>query len=91
MIFGNINYSKIYLILYEDLFRCFEYVKDNLLIDYEKGIYIIDGDDIFVNIVEYKICEKEDRFWEVYKKYIDVYLMFDGCEWIDINFIENLE
>ncbi|HBF5910636.1 TPA: YhcH/YjgK/YiaL family protein, partial [Clostridioides difficile] len=45
----------------------------------------------FVNIVEYKTCEKEDRFWEAHKKYIDVHLMLDGCERIDINFIENLE
>ncbi|MDY6596317.1 YhcH/YjgK/YiaL family protein, partial [Clostridioides difficile] len=69
----------------------FEYAKDNSLIDYEKGTYTIDGDDIFVNIVEYKTCEKEDRFWEAHKKYIDVHLMLDGCERIDINFIENLE
>ncbi|HBG2534579.1 TPA: YhcH/YjgK/YiaL family protein, partial [Clostridioides difficile] len=68
-----------------------EYAKDNSLIDYEKGTYTIDGDDIFVNIVEYKTCEKEDRFWEAHKKYIDVHLMLDGCERIDINFIENLE
>lgn len=91
MIFGNINHSKTYSTLHEDLLRCFEYAKDNSLIDYEKGTYTIDGDDIFVNIVEYKTCEKEDRFWEAHKKYIDVHLMLDGCERIDINFIENLE
>ena len=80
MIFGNINHSKTYSTLHEDLLRCFE-----------KGTYTIDGDDVFVNIVEYRTCEKEDRFWEAHKKYIDVHLMLDGCERIDINFIENLE
>ncbi len=36
MIFGNINHSKTYSTLHEDLLRCFEYAKDNSLIDYEK-------------------------------------------------------
>ncbi|UDN60550.1 YhcH/YjgK/YiaL family protein [Clostridioides sp. ES-W-0016-02] len=91
MIFGSINHSKTYSTLHEDLLKCFEYVKENSLIDYEKGTHTIDGDDIFVNIVEYKTCEKEERFWEAHKKYIDVHLMLDGCERIDLNFIENLE
>ncbi|MGO0984443.1 YhcH/YjgK/YiaL family protein [Clostridioides difficile] len=91
MIFGSINHSKTYSTLHEDLLKCFEYAKENSLIDYEKGTHTIDGDDIFVNIVEYKTCEKEERFWEAHKKYIDVHLMLDGCERIDLNFIENLE
>lgn len=91
MIFGNINHEKTYSSLDKDLLTCFEYAKNNQLIDYEKGSYVIDGEDLFVNIVGYETCEKEDRFWEAHRKYIDVHLMLDGCERIDINFIENLE
>ncbi len=91
MIFGNINHEKTYSTLDEDLLRCLEYSKKNTLIEYEKGSYVIDGEDIFVNIVGYETCEKEDRFWEAHKKYIDIHLMLDGCERIDLNFIENLE
>lgn len=91
MIFGNINHEKTYSNLDKDLLACFEYAKNNQLIDYEKGSYVIDGEDLFVNIVGYETFEKEDRFWEAHRKYIDVHLMLDGCERIDINFIENLE
>ncbi|MGL5507136.1 MAG: YhcH/YjgK/YiaL family protein [Paraclostridium sp.] len=91
MIFGNINHGKTYSNIDSDLKRCFEYAKENRLVDFEKGTHIIDGDDIFVNIVEYDTCEKEERFWEAHKKYIDVHLMLNGCERIDLNFIENLE
>lgn len=91
MIFGNINHGKTYSNIDADLKRCFEYAKENRLVDFEKGTHIIDGDDIFVNIVEYDTCEKEERFWEAHKKYIDVHLMLNGCERIDLNFIENLE
>lgn len=91
MIFGNIKHEKTYANLDKDLLRCLDYAKENVLLDYEKGSHVIDGDDIFVNIVGYETCEKEDRFWEAHKKYIDVHLMLDGCERIDLNFIENLE
>ena len=91
MIFGNINHEKTYSNLDKDLVRCLNYAKENNLLEYEKGSYEIEDKDIFVNIVEYETCEKEDRFWEAHKKYIDVHLMLDGCERIDINFIENLE
>ena len=91
MIFGNINHKKTYSNLDKDLLRCLDYAKENNLLDYEKGSYEIESKDIFVNIVGYETCEKEDRFWEALKKYIDVHLMLDGCERIDLNFIENLE
>ena len=91
MIFGNINHEKTYSNLDKDLVRCLNYAKENNLLEYEKGSYEIEDKDIFVNIVEYETCEKEGRFWEAHKKYIDVHLMLDGYERIDINFIENLE
>ena len=90
MIFGNINHEKTYSNLDKDLLTCFEYAKNNELVNFEKGSYEIDGKDIFVNIVEYDTCEKEDRFWEAHKKYIDIHLMLDGIERVDLNFIENL-
>lgn len=91
MIFGNVKHEKTYSNLDKDILRCFEYAKENSLVDFEKGSHEIDGQDLFVNIVGYETFEKEDRFWEAHKKYIDVHLMLDGCERIDVNFIENLE
>ena len=87
MIFGNINHEKTYSNLSKDLLTCFEYTKKNSLADFEKGSYKIDGNEIFVNIVGYETCEKEDRFWEAHKKYIDVHLLLEGSEKIaDLNF-----
>ena len=90
MIFGNINHEKTYAKLDKDLFNCLEYTKNNNLVKLEKGSYEIDGKNIFVNIVEYDTCEKEDRFWEAHKKYIDIHFMIKGRERIELNFIENL-
>ena len=38
-----------------------------------------------------KLVNKEDRFWEAHKKYIDVHLNVRWSERIDLNYIENLE
>ncbi|WP_300281841.1 YhcH/YjgK/YiaL family protein [Peptacetobacter sp.] len=91
MIFGNINYSKTNEALTEDIKRCFKYAKENDLIGFEKGTHEIDGENLFVNIVEYDTTVKEERFWEAHKKYLDVHLMLDGEEKIALNFIDNLK
>ena len=90
MIFGNIENLNEYTYLDENIKKCFEYAKNNDLLSYAKGCHKIDGDNLFVNIVEYETTEKEDRFWEAHRNYLDLHLMLDGCEQIDLNFIENM-
>ena len=90
MIFGNIENLNEYTYLDENIKKCFEYAKNNDLLSYDKGCHKIDGDNLFVNIVEYETTEKEDRFWEAHRNYLDLHLMLDGCEQIDLNFIENM-
>ena len=75
MIFGNIKHEKTYSKIEDDLKVCFEYAKKNALSEFDKGSYQLDGDNIFVNIVEYETCGKEQRFWEAHKKYIDIHLI----------------
>lgn len=91
MIFGNIKYDKTNSYLKEDIKKCFEYAKENNLINFEKGSHIIDGDNLFVNIVEYDTTVKEERFWEAHRQYLDVHLMLKGEEKIALNFIDNLK
>lgn len=90
MIFGNIKNLQEYDYLLSDIKKCFEYASSNDLLNYEKGSYKIDGDDLFVNIVEYETTDVENRFWEAHRKYLDLHLMLDGQEQIDINFIGNM-
>ena len=62
MIFGSLRHEKTYANLDTDLLKCLNYAKENVLLDFEKGSYEIEGKDIFVNIVGY---EKSYRFWTV--------------------------
>ena len=91
MVFGNIRDLKDYSYLEQAVLRCFDYAADNDLLSYEKGSHPIDGDDLFVNIVEYETTTPENRFWEAHRQYLDLHLMLRGPEQIDVNFIDNME
>lgn len=91
MMFGNIKNLHEYDYLPVDIKKCFEYAASNNLLDFEKGSYKIDGNNLFVNIVEYETIDVENRFWEAHKNYLDLHLMLDGKEQIDVNFIGNME
>lgn len=91
MIFGNIRQLEEYSFLGEQLQKCFRYAGEHDLLGYEKGSHEIEGSDLFVNVVEYTTTERENRFWEAHKEYLDVHLMLQGTERIDLNFIANME
>ncbi len=91
MIFGNIENLKEFSYLETGIQKCFEYAKENDLLAFEKGSHKIDGDRLFVNIVEYTTTDASERFWEAHKNYLDVHVMLQGEEQIDLNFIQNME
>lgn len=91
MVFGNIRDLKDYSYLEKEVLKCFEYAKEHDLLSYEKGSHEIEGDDLFVNIVEYTTATPENRFWEAHRQYLDLHLMLRGPEQIDVNFIDNME
>lgn len=91
MIFGNVKNLDEYIYLEEQIKECFEYAKNHDLAGFEKGSHEIDGERLFVNIVEYTTTEAENRFWEAHKNYLDVHLMLHGEEQIDLNFIQNMD
>lgn len=91
MIFGNIQNLDEYPFLEEEIKECFAYAKEHDLAAYEKGSHEIDGERLFVNIVEYTTTSAKDRFWEAHRQYLDLHLMLHGTEQIDLNFIQNME
>lgn len=91
MVFGNIRDLKDYGYLEEEVLKCFAYAKEHDLLAFEKGSHEIEGDNLFVNIVEYKTTTPEERFWEAHRQYLDLHFMLRGPEQIDVNFIDNME
>lgn len=91
MIFGNISQLADFGFLDKKILECFEYAKAHDLKAMEPGRHDIDGDNFFVNIVEYTTTTPEERFWEAHRQYLDIHFMLDGPEQIDLCFIENME
>ena len=91
MVFGNVRDLKDFSWLESQVLKCFEYAKNHDLISYEKGSHPIEGDDLFVNIVEYETTTPENRFWGAHRQYLDLHFMLRGPEQIDVNFIDHME
>ena len=91
MVFGNIRDLKDFGYLEENVRKCFDYAREHDLLSYEKGSHPIDGDELFVNIVEYETTTPENRFWEAHRQYLDLHFMLRGPAQIDVNFIDNME
>ena len=73
MVFGNIRDLKDFGYLEENVRKCFDYAREHDLLSYEKGSHPIDGDELFVNIVEYETTTPENRFWEAHRQYLDLH------------------
>ena len=90
MIFGNLKMAENYCLVDEILEKCFNYVNGHDLLACETGSYEIDGQNLFVNIVEYDTQEENACFWEAHKKYIDVHVILEGQERIDVGFVSDM-
>ncbi len=91
MIFGNLQQLPEYEFLEESVKKCFVYAKKHDLLSYDTGCHEIDKENLYVNIVEYRTQEREQRFFEAHRQYLDVHIMLRGEERIDLNFIQNMK
>src|SRR3712207_9381164 len=74
----------------EAILKVFDYASKNDLQAFELGKHEIDGEKVFVNIVQYDTTTVESRFWEAHKKYLDIHFMLQGKERINLNFVDCL-
>lgn len=89
MIFGQIDHIE--QPLSHGVKVALDFASSHDLLQFEKGSHEIDGENLFVNIVEYETTSPKKRFWEAHKDYLDVHVPLSGEEQIDLNFISNME
>ncbi|AQS54254.1 Toxin-antitoxin biofilm protein TabA [Jeotgalibaca dankookensis] len=70
--------------------KVIDYLKDHDLASMEKGSHPIDGDNFYVNVIEYETTDPENRIWEAHKDYLDIHVVASGVERIYHSFIENM-
>lgn len=60
--------------------RALEYIRNTNLNSLESGKHLIDGDNLFVNIVDSKMKTPEEARLEVHDKYIDIQVPLSKSE-----------
>ncbi len=92
MIYGTINDLNRYRFLEDNIQKCFAYIKEHRLEDFEKGSYPIDDNILFFNIAEYNTkTDESEGFWEAHRRYIDLHYLLCGSEKINLNFISRMK
>ena len=80
MIFNKIQNAKTYYSLGEKIQKGFEFIKNTDLANIPEGKYEILGDEIFANVQNIQTKSKNDKKWEVHRKYIDIQYVIKGFE-----------
>ncbi|WEB81779.1 YhcH/YjgK/YiaL family protein [Vagococcus lutrae] len=71
--------------------KVMEYLKTHDLASMEKGTHFIEGEDFFVNVIEYQTTDEANRIWEAHKDYLDIHVVVTGVEGIYHSFIDNMQ
>ena len=93
MIVTNVNAPEFekYALTHPRFALAFEEVKKILAEGIEDGKHIIDGDNLFVNVMSYESKPTDNSVFEVHKKYIDIQVVLEGEEIIGFDALEALE
>ncbi len=78
MILDSIKNAELYYSICPRLERAFDYIRSTDLASLEVGRHTIDGDDIFVNIMEPELKSVADAPLEVHNVYADIQILITG-------------
>lgn len=80
MIYTEISNLYRYRGMGEYLDKAFDYLAAHSLADVEPGHYEIDGDRVYLNVLEYETIAEEGAFFEAHAKYADIHMAVEGEE-----------
>ncbi|MFR9503598.1 MAG: YhcH/YjgK/YiaL family protein [Rikenellaceae bacterium] len=80
MILDSIKNAELYFSVSPRLERAFEYIRSTNLAELTVGRHDIDGDEIYVNIMERELKQPADAKLEVHNVYADIQILITGSE-----------
>lgn len=90
MILAKLSDSARYEALHPALPALFDYVKQHNLLATAAGRLSLDGDNLFINVVDPTLMTKDAQKLEVHRRYIDVHFPLSGPEIIGVRHISTL-
>lgn len=91
LIYGRLEDEERYSFLDDKIKRCLRFARETNLAEFTPGTHTIEGEEVFVNIVEYQTCPQEERIWEAHKDYIDLHMVLRGEERMHLNATARME
>lgn len=95
MIIDKIENINNYSVEHKGLRKAFDYIKKTDLIKLPLGKAVIQGDDVFLNIIEYDPENDDNKEYEFHQQYIDIQIVLASVEhiWIgyDVDLINKSE
>jgi len=89
MILDSLKNASAFLSLNPRFKKAFDYIRNNDLSKMEPGKIILDGDHIFISLVELDGKKPEAAKMEAHKKYIDIQIVLAGQETMGWTAIEH--
>ena len=89
MVHDSLKNVATYFPLNSSFKQAFDYIKNNDLSKMEPGKIVLDGDNLYISIMEVEGKEKEVTRIEAHKKYIDIQVVLIGQETMGWKAIEN--
>lgn len=77
--------------LMKNLDTALHYLESHDLKDLALGRNEVDGENVFINCMEYTTMAEEEGFFEAHLEYLDLHIMLSGEEYIHVSHIDTLE
>tara|TARA_B100000809_G_scaffold263627_1_gene317343 strand:- start:25326 stop:25778 length:453 start_codon:yes stop_codon:yes gene_type:complete len=84
MILDKLSNQDLYTPMHNGFQQAFDFIKNNDLNTIELGKHVIDGENLFVVVMEYTTQDISKCKSETHKKYIDIQYMIKGEEYIGL-------
>ncbi|MED1468941.1 YhcH/YjgK/YiaL family protein [Bacillus salipaludis] len=91
MIVDHIRNFHFYKGIHERINQAIDYIQQTDFTNLQTGTQVIDGEDLFFNLIEYETKTPQERFWESHKKYLDVHYLLEGTEQIGLEPFDQME
>lgn len=91
MILGTIQYPSRYGGLGRGVKMGLKYLAERDLQALPLGRHVIDGDDVFFDVVEAATSAPDAVLFEAHRRYLDIHVTLRGTEWFGYAMVSNLQ
>ena len=83
MIYDKLSNMKLYKGMNPNLDTAIDFITSHDLNELPLGRTVVDGDNVYINVMDAKAFPVEERFYELHKNYMDIQMDLVGVERID--------